>query len=134
MSLGEWHQRRSEAVRVSSGEAYAAACIRSFRTSGLALLAKKMPKVVLYSTSVPVTMKLKHEILRIQRMLTTRKIEFEEVDVAVEVERRNEMEPDSTGARKLPQLFIDGKVHRTLCTSIQGRAVLVLSSWEMQRS
>jgi len=65
--------------------------------------------VVLYSTSVPVTIKLKHEILRVKRMLECRKIEYEEVDVAVDFERRKEMEADDTGAKKLPQLFIDGK-------------------------
>lgn len=69
-----------------------------------------MPEVVLYSTSVPVTIKLKHEILRIKRMLETRKIPYEEVDVAVEHGRRKEMETDASGNNKLPQLFIDGKV------------------------
>ena len=69
-----------------------------------------MPQVTLYSTSVPVTIKLKHEILRVKRLLESRKIVYEEVDVAMDSERRNELEPDETGAKKLPQLFIDGKV------------------------
>lgn len=71
-----------------------------------------MPVLVLYSTSVPVTIKLRHEILKIKRMLESRKIEYEEVDVASEPDRLKEMEADEKGARKLPQLFIDGKVRR----------------------
>jgi len=69
-----------------------------------------MPEVVLYSTSVPVTIKLKHQILSVKRLLESRKVKYEEVDVAVESERRKEMEADESGAKKLPQLFVDGKV------------------------
>jgi len=69
-----------------------------------------MPQTVLYTTSVPVTMKLKHEILRVKRLLDSRKIEYEEVDIAVESERRQELVADDNGAKTLPQLHIDGKV------------------------
>lgn len=69
-----------------------------------------MPNIVLYSTSVPVTIKLKHDILKIKRLLDGRKCQYEEVDVAVDVDRRNEMAADEDGQKSLPQLHIDGKV------------------------
>ncbi|GMH42921.1 hypothetical protein BSKO_10843 [Bryopsis sp. KO-2023] len=67
-----------------------------------------MAKIVLYSTSVPLTLKLKNDIDSIKFLLEVRKLDFEEVDLAVDTERKEEMMGIS-GIKTLPQLMVNGK-------------------------
>ncbi|CAL5228833.1 g12036 [Coccomyxa viridis] len=68
-----------------------------------------MGKVVLYMTSTPTTLKLKHDIRRVQELLAAKNIPHEEVDLAEEPSRRADMMLHSNGLRSLPQLHVNDK-------------------------
>ena len=89
-------------------------------------------------TSTPTTLKLKHDIKRIQELLAAKQIPYEEVsvfrtvtmcilaltpapkhpillsqvDLAVEPTRRSDMMLNSDGLRSLPQLHVNDKVSK----------------------
>ena len=89
-----------------------------------------MAKVVLYSTSCASTLKMKTDISRVKQLLQIKKVDYEEVclavaairetsgsqvyshvqiDLAVEPRRRSEMLVASDGVSSLPQLHLNNK-------------------------
>eukprot|EP00239_Pterosperma_sp_CCMP1384_P001782 CAMPEP_0197848934 /NCGR_PEP_ID=MMETSP1438-20131217/10547_1 /TAXON_ID=1461541 /ORGANISM="Pterosperma sp., Strain CCMP1384" /LENGTH=76 /DNA_ID=CAMNT_0043461415 /DNA_START=374 /DNA_END=604 /DNA_ORIENTATION=+ len=55
-------------------------------------------------------MKLKADITRMKALLDAKQAEYEEVDLAVDGDRREEM-VNVSGQKVLPQLHIDGKAY-----------------------
>lgn len=68
-----------------------------------------MAKVVLYSTSCASTLKMKTDISRVKQLLQIKKVDYEEIDLAVEPRRRSEMLLASDGVSSLPQLHLNNK-------------------------
>lgn len=68
-----------------------------------------MAKVVLYSTSCASTLKMKTDISRVKQLLHIKKVEYEEIDLATEPQRRLEMVAASDGVSSLPQLHLNNK-------------------------
>jgi glutaredoxin-related protein len=64
--------------------------------------------VVFYMTTTASTLKLKADISRVTQVLQAHGVAFEEVDLSLVPERREEMTAVS-GSRVLPQLHVDGK-------------------------
>eukprot|EP00891_Asterochloris_glomerata_P008694 jgi/Astpho2/8694/Aster-x0818 len=67
------------------------------------------PRIVLFSTSSAHTLKIKADISRLKHILDVKKIQYEEVDLAMDPLRREEMVAGSDGSRMLPQLHVNGK-------------------------
>ncbi len=65
----------------------------------------------MYTTSVPTTAKVKTDIQRIKRILDAKWwLQYEEVDLSMHPERREEMLAGSGSLRILPQLHANGQV------------------------
>ena len=64
--------------------------------------------IILYMSSTPSTLKIRTEISRLQQILAANAIEFEEVDLSLNPERRDEMAAISN-LKTLPQLHANGK-------------------------
>src|SRR5689334_7550450 len=63
-------------------------------------------RVELFFTSVTVSLPLKKEQQSLKFLLESKKVHFEEIDIAKNKEKGDEMR-DRSGQRKLPQLFIN---------------------------
>ncbi|KAI9202749.1 thioredoxin-like protein [Polychytrium aggregatum] len=69
-------------------------------------------RTILYYSSVPSTLKLKKDQVRVQDILKARKVEFDMVDVSTEEDQKNYMRMKS-GKNILPQIFVDGEYKGT---------------------
>ncbi|KAK3283516.1 hypothetical protein CYMTET_8787 [Cymbomonas tetramitiformis] len=69
-----------------------------------------MSTVKLFSTSVPSTQKLKGDISTLKWLLDSKKTPYEEIDLAVDNDRREEMRAVSNKTT-LPQLHINGEAY-----------------------
>lgn len=65
--------------------------------------------VVLYTTSVSSSAKVKSDISRVKAMLDSKNVRYVEVDIATSVDKREAMLAASNGERQLPQIHVDGK-------------------------
>ncbi|KAJ3400041.1 hypothetical protein HDV05_001377 [Chytridiales sp. JEL 0842] len=64
--------------------------------------------VVLYMSSVPASIKIRKDTSRVIDILTARKIEFVQVDVATDEEAKEYMR-SKCGNSMLPKLFVNGE-------------------------
>ena len=70
------------------------------------------PKVILYTSSVSFSSHCRSHTGSLKHILDSKGVEYEEVDLATNRERAEEMVKVSGGERALPQLHIDEKVRR----------------------
>ncbi|KAL4422326.1 hypothetical protein ABPG75_008523 [Micractinium tetrahymenae] len=65
--------------------------------------------VVLFSTSCAPTAKGKSDINRIKCLLDAKRVQYDEIDLAMEPQRREAMLAGSDGLRSIPQLHVNGR-------------------------
>eukprot|EP00244_Chara_vulgaris_P014455 TRINITY_DN9054_c0_g1_i1.p1 TRINITY_DN9054_c0_g1~~TRINITY_DN9054_c0_g1_i1.p1 ORF type:complete len:144 (-),score=19.17 TRINITY_DN9054_c0_g1_i1:193-624(-) len=81
---------------------------RRIQQECLCLVRKLQPRIVFYSTSTPTTPKLKTDVAHVRTLLETKGLSYEEVDLAVDSHRKDDM-IRASGKRLLPQVHINGK-------------------------
>ncbi|QDZ18057.1 glutaredoxin [Chloropicon primus] len=67
------------------------------------------PKVILYTSSVSFGASTRGHTSNMKHILDSKGVKYEEVDLATNRERADEMVKVSGGERKLPQLHVDEK-------------------------
>lgn len=66
------------------------------------------PQIVLYASSCAGTLKVRSDIIRIKNLLDAKRVAYDEVDLAMEPHRREDMLAGSDGLTTLPQLHVNG--------------------------
>ena len=72
------------------------------------------PKVILYTSSISSSMSTRSHTGSLRHILDSKGVEYEEVDLAQNRDRAEEMAKVSGGVRVLPQLHVDDKVTRQI--------------------
>jgi len=67
------------------------------------------PKVILYTSSISSSMSTRSHTGSLRHILDSKGVEYEEVDLAQNRDRAEEMAKVSGGVRVLPQLHVDDK-------------------------